>query len=158
TETTYPTKPGLPTPYAHGYRLLEKPPLVDVSGLSPSLAPGSGAILSTVRDVADFYRPLLAGHLLKTDTLKAMKTTVPSGEAPAVGYGLGLMKWLTACGVAWGHDGGLPGYWTRSFTSENGKRQPVLITNRDADTLPSPARSAFQELIGARRGPSRHVR
>ena len=38
-----------------------EPPLVDVTGLSPSLAPGSGAIVSTVRDVADFYRALLSG-------------------------------------------------------------------------------------------------
>ena len=80
-QTSYPTKPGLPSPYAHGYRLFGELPLVDVTGLSPSLAPGSGAIVSTVRDVADFYRALLAGRLLEPEQLKAMKTTCPSGPA-----------------------------------------------------------------------------
>ena len=42
-DTSYPTKPGLPSPYAHGYMLLGKPPATDVTLLSPSLAPGSGA-------------------------------------------------------------------------------------------------------------------
>jgi D-alanyl-D-alanine carboxypeptidase len=149
TETSYPTKPGLPSPYAHGYRLFNKPPLIDVSGLSPSLAPGSGAIFSTTRDVADFYRALLTGRVLQPDMLKAMKTTVPASveELGASGYGLGLVKWRTGCGPAWGHDGGIPGYWTRSYSSEDGRRQAVLMTNQDADTLAVPARAAFLRLI-----------
>ena len=69
-QTSYPTKPGFPTPYAHGYRLFGELPLIDVTGLSPSLAPGSGAIVSTVRDVADFYRALLSGRLLKPEQLQ----------------------------------------------------------------------------------------
>jgi D-alanyl-D-alanine carboxypeptidase len=148
-ETSYPTKPGLPSPYAHGYMLFRKPPLTDVSGLSPSLAPGSGGIISTTRDTADFYRALLTGRLLQRDMLKAMKTMVPAGvrNAGASGYGLALMEWRTACGPAWGHDGGLPGYWTRSYSSENGRRQAVLMTNQNPDTLSAPVRAAFQRLI-----------
>jgi CubicO group peptidase (beta-lactamase class C family) len=57
-DTSYPTKPGLPSPYTHGYMVVGKPPAVDVSGLSPSLSPASGAIVSTADDVADFYRAL----------------------------------------------------------------------------------------------------
>jgi CubicO group peptidase (beta-lactamase class C family) len=34
-QTSYPTKPGLPRPYVHGYMLLTQPPLTDVTGLSP---------------------------------------------------------------------------------------------------------------------------
>ena len=60
--TSYPTtKPGLPSPYAHGYIVVGKPPATDVTGLSPSLSPASGAIVSTAEDVADFYRALLSG-------------------------------------------------------------------------------------------------
>ena len=148
-ETSYPTKPGLPSPYAHGYRLFGKPPLIDVSGLSPSAAPGSGAILSTVRDLADFYRALLTGRLLRPDLLKAMKTMVAAGgrDAGAAGYGLGLMRWPTACGSAWGHDGGIAGYWVRSISTENGQRQAVLMINQDADTLAKPAQIVFERLI-----------
>ena len=61
-QTSYPTKPGLPRPYAHGYMLLGQPPLTDVTGLSPSMAPGSGGIVSTMDDLAD----LLPGSSLRT--------------------------------------------------------------------------------------------
>ncbi|MGZ8795684.1 MAG: serine hydrolase domain-containing protein, partial [Gaiellaceae bacterium] len=158
--TIYPTKPGLPSPYAHGYRDFGKPPLVDVTGLSPSLAPGSGAIVSTVRDVADFYRALLAGRLLEPKELQGMKTTVseltgkvvPSGP----GYGLGIAR----SGVArpsvavnvscagWGHTGELAGYDVSAVFSENGRRQAVLMINQDASTLPEPARALYGRLIG----------
>jgi D-alanyl-D-alanine carboxypeptidase len=145
--TSYPTKPGLPSPYAHGYRLFGKPPVTDVTGLSPSLAPGSGAIVSTVQDVADFYRALLTGRVLQPDLLKATKTMVAARDAGAAGYGLGLMRWSTACGPAWGHDGGIAGYWVRSYSTEDGRRQAVLMINQDADTLARPARIAFERLI-----------
>ena len=51
-----------------------KPPLTDVTGLSPSLAPGSGGIVSTADDVADFYRALLSGRLLEPAQMPEMKT------------------------------------------------------------------------------------
>ena len=40
-------EPRLPAPYAHGYMVLGEPRRVDVTGLSPSLSPASGAIVST---------------------------------------------------------------------------------------------------------------
>ena len=80
-QTTYPTTPGLPNPYVHGYMLLGNPPLTDVTRLSPSLAPGSGGIVSTVGDIADFYRALFSGRLLEPAQLQAMKTTSPSAPA-----------------------------------------------------------------------------
>ena len=61
-ETSYATEPGLPEPYAHGYMVLGAPPAIDVTGLSPTLSPASGAIVSTADDVADFYRALLSGR------------------------------------------------------------------------------------------------
>ncbi len=45
-ETSFPTKPGLKSPYAHGYMVLGKPPAIDVTRLSPSMSPASGAIIS----------------------------------------------------------------------------------------------------------------
>src|SRR5262249_17761706 len=58
-ETSFPTKPGLAPPFARGYMVLGNPPAADVTGLSPSMSPASGAIVSTARDTADFYRALL---------------------------------------------------------------------------------------------------
>lgn len=158
--TIYPIKPGLPSPFAHGYRNFGKPPLVDVTGLSPSLAPGSGGIVSTVRDVADFYRALLAGQLLEGEQLRAMKTTVSEQTGKVVpsgpGYGLGIAR----SGVArpslavnvpctgWGHTGELAGYDVSAVISEDGRRQVVLMINQDASTLAVPARPLYGRLIG----------
>jgi D-alanyl-D-alanine carboxypeptidase len=149
-QTSYPTKPGLPSPYAHGYMLLGKPPLTDVTGLSPSLAPGSGGIVSTVRDVADFYRALLSGRLLEPDELHAMKTTVSERTGKVVttgsGYGLGIGRVGGSC-AGWGHTGELPGYDVSTVFSENGRRQAVLMINQDGTTLPKRALVLYDQLI-----------
>jgi D-alanyl-D-alanine carboxypeptidase len=149
-ETTYPTKPGLPRPYAHGYLVAGKPPAIDVSGISPSLSPASGAIVSNAQDVADFYRALLSGRLLRADLLKAMKTTISAGEKvdiPGQRYGLGLELFPTSCGDALGHNGVVPGYLTFAFSSANGRRQAVLMVNHDAASLPRAAGQQFFKLI-----------
>jgi D-alanyl-D-alanine carboxypeptidase len=148
-QTSYPTKPGLPSPYAHGYMVLGSTPVTDVTGLSPSLAPGSGGIVSTVQDVADFYRALLSGRLLKPAQLHAMKTTVSERTGKPVaagpGYGLGIGRTRIACG-GWGHSGELPGYDVSTAFTENGRRQLVLMINQDATTLPKPAVALYDRL------------
>jgi D-alanyl-D-alanine carboxypeptidase len=158
-DTMYPVKPGLPSPYAHGYRLFGDPPLVDVTGLSPSLAPGSGAIVSTVRDVADFYRALLAGRLLAPQQLQAMKTIVSERTGKVVrsgpGYGLGIAhsgvgRPSVAVGVScpgWGHSGELGGYDVSDVFSEDGRRQAVLMINQDASTLAKKALPLYYRLL-----------
>ena len=151
-DTSYPVRQrGLPRPYAHGYMLLGKPPLTDVTGLSPSLAPGSGGIVSTVRDVADFYRALLAGRLLPPAQMRAMKTTVSERTGKLVssgqGHGLGIARAGTNC-VGWGHSGELPGFDVQTVFSEDGRRQAVLMINQDETTLPKPALPLYSKLIG----------
>ena len=150
-QTSYPTKPGLPSPYAHGYKLLGKPPATDVTGLSPSLAPGSGAIISTVDDVADFYRALLSGRLLKPNELRAMKTTVSydTGKVVTAGPGMGLSigRPPIPCGVAWTHGGELPGYEVVAISSGDGRRQVVLMANQDRSTMPKRAVALYDKLV-----------
>ena len=118
--------------------------------LNQSLAPGSGGIISTVRDIADFYRALLSGRLLKPAELQAMKTTVSERTGKVVtsgiGYGLGIGRSGASCG-GWGHSGELPGYDTSTVFSENGRRQTVLMINQDATTLPKPALALYGKLI-----------
>jgi D-alanyl-D-alanine carboxypeptidase len=149
-DTTYPTKPGLPSPYAHGYRLFGKPPAVDVTGLSPSLAPGSGAIISTALDVADFYRALLSGKLLKPREMTAMQTVVSlrTGKTVASGSGdgLGIGRPPYSC-VGWSHGGELPGYEVFAISSADGRRQTVLMMNQDRSTAAKPAVALFDKLV-----------
>jgi D-alanyl-D-alanine carboxypeptidase len=148
-ETSYPTKPGLPSPYAHGYKLLGPPPAVDVTGLSPSLAPGSGAIISTALDVADFYRGLLSGKLLKPQQMTAMKTVVSvrTGKIAASGPGEGLgVARQPSCG-GWGRGGEFPGYEAFAISSADGRRQTVLMMNQDGSTAPKRAVVLFDKLV-----------
>jgi D-alanyl-D-alanine carboxypeptidase len=149
-DTSYPTKPGLPSPYAHGYKLLGKPPATDVTGLSPSMSPGSGAIVSTARDVADFYRALLAGRLLRPSQLQAMKTTVSERTANVVaagpGEGLGIGRLPLTCG-GWGFGGELPGYQVQAISSGDGRRQVVLMVNQDPSSLPKRVNTLFDKLL-----------
>ena len=150
--TTYPTRQTqLPSPYAHGYFPLGPPPLADLSALSPSLSGPAGAIVSTVGDVADFYRALFAGKLLQPKLLKAMKST----PRPAVNvdlnqrHGLGLERFPTPCGSAWGHSGSFPGYWTHAWSNATGKRQVVLMVNADPSAIPDATGSFYKTLFDA---------
>jgi D-alanyl-D-alanine carboxypeptidase len=148
-DTSYPTEPGLPEPYAHGYLSLGGPP-IDVTGLSPSLSPASGAIVATAVDVADFYRALLAGRILPRRLLTVMKTTMSEGDhvdIPGQRYGLGLEMFPTRCGPAWGHNGVVPGYFTFVYSTEDGSRQALLFVNHDSSSLPQAAADRFFPLI-----------
>jgi D-alanyl-D-alanine carboxypeptidase len=136
--------------HAHGYFLIGAPPLVDVTGFSPSIAGAGGAIVSTVGEVARFYRALLGGRIIPGHLLRAMKTTVPSGfdpGAPPARYGLGLERYATSCGVAWGHSGAFPGYFTYAFSSAQGVRQAVLMVNADPGAISQAARERFYKLL-----------
>ena len=148
--SSYPTKPGLPSPYAHGYMVVGKPPVTDVTGLSPSLSPASGAIVSTADDVLDFYRALLSGRLLPAHLLKAMMTTISEGphvDIPGQRYGLGLELFPTSCGNALGHNGLIPGYMTFAYSNGDGSRQALLMVNLDAGSFPKAAGPRFFQLL-----------
>lgn len=149
-QTSYPTRQTqLPSPYAHGYFNLGQPTLTDLSAFSPSLSGAAGAIVSTVGDVADFYRALMSRRVLTPALLKDMKTTLPGAPNSDLGQrmGLGLERFPTSCGAAWGHSGSFPGYKTYAFTSANGKRQTVLMMNLDPTAEADAARPLFYELL-----------
>jgi D-alanyl-D-alanine carboxypeptidase len=148
-ETTYPTsKTQLPNPYAHGYFMLEQPTLSDLSAFSPSLSGAAGAIVSTVGDVAGFYRALLSGRVLKPAQLNAMKKTLPEAKSDLVQrMGYGLIRFSTPCGAAWGHSGSFPGYWTHAWSSANGERQAVLMVNIDPMSVSAEGNAAFYKTL-----------
>jgi D-alanyl-D-alanine carboxypeptidase len=146
--TTYPDRETtIEGPHAHGYFPFGPPPLADVTEFSPSITGAGGAIVSTVRDVARFYRALLRGRLMRPRLLRAMKRTLPIDSDVPSRYGLGLVRYPTPCGKAWGHSGAFPGYLTYAFSSENGKRQMVLMVNVDPSALPAATLRQFNDLL-----------
>lgn len=130
--TSFPSWPTISGPHAHGYLFYGTPLVRDTAHVSPTGAWAAGAIVSTVTDVAAFYRALLGGRLLRPGLLAEMEKTVRTGDGD--GYGLGLVALRTACGRMLGHYGDFPGYATDAFTSANGQRQVILFINSDQST------------------------
>lgn len=135
--TSFPlTSTAIPSPYAHGYY-----GSMDVTNVeNPSSAWTAGAMISTVGDVATFYRALLTGRLLPPEEQRELLTTIPvddTGELFAEHYGLGIYSVQLSCGTAWGHDGGYPGgFKTIAYTSQDGSRQAVMIYNSYTMSVP----------------------
>jgi D-alanyl-D-alanine carboxypeptidase len=129
--------------------MFAKPPAVDVSGVSPYPWAG-GAMVSTGAEALRFYRALLSGRLLEPKLLAAMKTTVPEGRRTDIAgsrYGLGLERFPTSCGAAWGHNGSVAGYLVFGFTSQDGGRQAMLMVNEDGSSLSKRASRLFFKVI-----------
>ena len=135
--TSFPTTARIPSPHAHGYLVIKKPPATDVTGLYP-FPWAAGAIISNAADTATFYRALLSGRMLSARLLRAMQVTHAQKhfDIPGQRYGLGLARYPTACGTAWGHNGAYPGYYVYDFTSSDGQRQAVLEVNADPTSVP----------------------
>ncbi|MFG1998351.1 serine hydrolase domain-containing protein [Spirillospora sp. NPDC048911] len=124
---------SFPGPYVHGYLA----PYGDVSTeISLSSAWTSGGVISTVDDVATFHRALFTGRLLPRRLQREMMNTRPVADGDVTqDYGLGVVKTRFSCGIAWGHDGGFPGYRTWTYTSADGKRQAVITYNDNSSAF-----------------------
>jgi D-alanyl-D-alanine carboxypeptidase len=144
-DTELPITTSMPRPFGHGYDVSANgsSPL-DVTAISPTIAWGAGAMVSTPGDLVTFMRALQGGRLTTQPLLRQMReptpgslTGSPSSLGPQYGsYGLGLIHytWAAACGV-WGHSGDFPGYLTVAMASADGRRgAAVAITS---DTLTS---------------------
>jgi D-alanyl-D-alanine carboxypeptidase len=149
-ETTFPTTAAMPRPHAHGYRVFDQPPAIDITGLYP-YPWAAGAMVSTGRDVLRFYHALLGGRLLKPGMLRAMRshTLPPAGGFDIKGQttGLGLERFPMRCGIAYGDNGDIPGFFTYAFTSPNARHQAVLMVNQDAMSLPKAAAGRFSGTL-----------
>jgi D-alanyl-D-alanine carboxypeptidase len=100
--TSFPTTQAIPGRHGHGYFFASRTESVNATAVSPTHSWAAGAIISTAADVADFYRALLCGRLLRPAWLRSMQTV-------AAGYGLGLGARRGSCPVKWGHEGEVAG-------------------------------------------------
>jgi D-alanyl-D-alanine carboxypeptidase len=107
--------------------------------LNPSWLWAAGALVSNADDVTTFYARLLSGRILRADLVTAMRTVTP----PAMNYGLGLMRFDTPCGRAFGHEGDFNGYRSAAVSRPNGSRVAVVMVNVDTTDI------SWEELDGA---------
>ena len=149
-DTSFPlTSTQIPAPYAHGYY----GPIDVTNAINPSNPWTAGAMISTVDDVARFYRALLRGGLLPPAQQRELLAAIPvndTGELFAERYGLGSYSVQLSCGTAWGHDGGIIGFKTFAYTSPDGNRQAVIVYNDYKKSVPPPAgtgTAAFQRDV-----------
>jgi len=125
-ENTLLPEPGdlsIPGDYTHGY-MDSGAGLVDVTGVDPSMADAAGgsALVSTAADLVRFLEAVMSGELFQnSETLDEMLTMVesPEGAVPfreAVGYGLGMMKFVFTGGIEmFGHSGDTAGFSSFAF-------------------------------------------
>jgi D-alanyl-D-alanine carboxypeptidase len=134
--TSFARSPRMSGTYANGYLPLDGSRPRDATVFSQSSSWAAGAIVSTTDDVANFYRALLRGRLLRPRLLRAMETTVPVAADPhGGGSGLGLFETGLPCGRVWGHEGTAFGYKTITYSSRDATLQIVVTVN---DSPPSP--------------------
>jgi D-alanyl-D-alanine carboxypeptidase len=91
---------------------------------------GDGGIISTVNDLATFFRALLSGKLLPQKQLAEMTRTIASPD-PDLRYGLGILRYRQPCGFAWGH-GGIASYQVDVHVARDGSKAAVWADNNPA--------------------------
>jgi D-alanyl-D-alanine carboxypeptidase len=91
---------------------------------------GDGGIISTVEDVATFFRAFLGGNLLAPKQLAEMTRTIAT-DRPDLRYGLGIWRYRVPCGFAWGH-GGLASYAVDVEVARDGSKAVVWAVNNPA--------------------------
>jgi D-alanyl-D-alanine carboxypeptidase len=141
--TTFPaTTSRIPGYHAHGYVSADLLPTpdgrpYDATGLNPSSAWASGAVVSNAADLSRFYRALMSGRLLTASLLREMTTTVAEDPADPdqFRYGLGIERVQDPCGVNWGHGGNIFGYQSAAYWNEQTDRTVVI----GSTMFPAPA-------------------
>jgi D-alanyl-D-alanine carboxypeptidase len=122
-DTSYVPGPALPRPFARARLTAHDPDgelfpgRSDTTEVTFGIAAAS-AVVATAQDVVRFYRGLLGGDLLLPESLELMKQK---------SFGLGI--YMTPCGPAYGHDGGLYGYAAFARVSADGEKAAVLLDN-----------------------------
>ncbi|MFJ6849180.1 serine hydrolase domain-containing protein [Streptomyces sp. NPDC091271] len=139
------TFPFVPGPHAHSYAAFGTDTAIDVTVLDPSMAIGSGSVISTTHDLNRFYAALLGGRLLAPAQLDEMTATEPAPELGA-SYGLGLGELPLPCGGSYfGHPGNLLGSRTWSGVTRDGSRTAVVSVTSDGGPGTQKAMTALVE-------------
>ena len=145
---------------AHGYLPADNPILpggaepVDVTAIDVPFHRAGGGIVSTAGDIATTLRALLGGDLLPEPLRAEMLDAVESDWEETDRYGLGIGE-ITAlmgrrrstCGSAWGHIGFSVGYTALALSSDDGRRQVVVLAN--GSLASAAAEEAFWDAAGA---------
>jgi D-alanyl-D-alanine carboxypeptidase len=97
-----------------------------------SLGFTGGAIISDVKDVADWSSDLFSGRATGEKILNTMLQSIspnPDEDGDRLGYGVILSKKISGTYDFYGHDGNAPGYRSVMFYQPDKKLTLVILTN-----------------------------
>jgi D-alanyl-D-alanine carboxypeptidase len=122
------TPPDLATPDIHGYGTsVSDGSLIDLTDDVVTFGNGaSGGIVSTPMELARIVAAIAAGDLLTVDLAREMRA---GSQQSNFTYGLGLAAYETACGLFYGHEGGVNGMATIAMSSVDGSTLVVIGLN-----------------------------
>jgi len=134
TTTSLPSGVELPTPFIHGYQPDPPNGLEDVSEVvAGGWSWASVGVVSTPNDANQFVRGYASGRTTNAAT-QAQQFRFRAGKSDPTGpgtnaAGLGIFRYLTRCGVVFGHTGNTAGYTQFAAATRDGKRSTVVSIN-----------------------------
>jgi D-alanyl-D-alanine carboxypeptidase len=142
--TSYPATDALPGGL-HGYGWNPRTnSFHDKTLLNPGPAGGSGAMISTLDDLAAWARDLYKGTLLKPDTQQARLHTQPF-ESGGFAYGEGIAMLSNL----WGHNGTISGFSTEMWYAPDLDASVVISVNRSDQTMNSESGNVLAAVVKA---------
>jgi D-alanyl-D-alanine carboxypeptidase len=117
---------------------------VNADYLSMTQPYAAGSLLSTVDDLAAWNEALLAGKLIKRETLEKAWTDHKLKDGSATGYGYGWGVGAIDGKRMVSHSGGIPGFASDGILLPKERLQVILLTN---STLPARAPGRFTPTI-----------
>ena len=113
------TSPEIPGFYAH---VVSRE--TDTSVVDPSRSWAAAGMVSTVPDLARFFRALYNGKLFPMPLVREMQKV--TGRSGTWGLGLGMLVTRLHCGNAFGQDGFVDGYFTWAKFNRDGSRGAIV--------------------------------
>ena len=152
--TSLPRTIRMPEPFIHGYDITPGKTPEDISRfINPSGAWASGGIVSTLPNLSRFFRAYVRGRFFGqgagAGAIKRAQRQWIRGESQPAGpghnwAGMGLFRYVTKCGVMYGHTGSFPGYRVFAASSADGSRSIAFVANAQiTDNSGSPRVSAL---------------
>lgn len=112
-------------PMAHGYYENQ-----DITGEELGFALAAGGLVMTAGDVGRFFRGLFEGQVVAKEVVARMARDRVGPIEGWSGYGYGLGRVRTQCGLAYGHTGLTAGFVSEAWTLESLDRSAVVMANR----------------------------
>jgi D-alanyl-D-alanine carboxypeptidase len=140
--TTFATTGRLKEPFSHGY-IRNGAKLLDGTFINPSYVWAAGNVVSTVSDISTFYDALYAGELMSSGLVQQMEEATFNPSK----IGLGIFQQPYSCGLFYGHDGTMPGYFVFAYNSEDNARQFVMFANSNSLTSERVGSPRAQRLL-----------